>query len=166
MGKGKGKREKVQVADKKHPGKYSTRQRRQVWETLLESGGNHLSAAELHHRLLEKGERIGKATVYRTLNKLTAEGIVTKYIAEKGMSACFVCRIRPECAEHTHLKCIACGALVHLDCERIEPFFLHINKAHRFRIDPSKTVFYGLCDACAGKDKKTGDLLKSIAEGV
>lgn len=130
-----------------------TRQRRRIHEVLLQSGEVHLSAAELYCRLVQKGEKIGKATVYRTLNKLVQEGLVTKYIAEKGMSACFAYRVQPECAKHTHLKCVVCGELFHLDCDKMQKLLRHINEAHRFRIDPSKTVFYGLCDSCTRKDR-------------
>ena len=50
-----------------------------------------------------------------------------------------------------HMKCEECGSLIHLECDAITELEDHIWKDHRFRVDPGRTVFYGLCEECEKK---------------
>ena len=45
-------------------------------------------------------------------------------------------------------KCEKCGKLIHLHCDELEEIQTHILKEHRFKMDPMRTVFYGLCENC------------------
>ncbi len=45
-----------------------------------------------------------------------------------------------------------CGTLIHVHCEEIEEFNHHIFAEHRFKINPMRTVFYGICENCAEQD--------------
>ncbi|MBQ1555500.1 MAG: transcriptional repressor, partial [Clostridia bacterium] len=53
------------------------------------------------------------------------------------------------CDRHFHLKCTACGRIIHLDCGFMSEFEKHIGEHHGFRVDNARTVIYGLCEACA-----------------
>ena len=56
----------------------------------------------------------------------------------------------PEPAEPAcyHCKCQQCGALIHLHCDEVEHLRLHMLDHHGFALDPRRTVFYGICEAC------------------
>ncbi len=47
---------------------------------------------------------------------------------------------------------IACarsaGKLIHLQCDEIEEMQIHLFSEHRFKMNPMRTVFYGLCEQC------------------
>jgi Fur family ferric uptake transcriptional regulator len=46
------------------------------------------------------------------------------------------------------LKCNVCGRLIHVECSELSKISLHIEEHHGFVLDPSKTVFYGICENC------------------
>jgi Fur family ferric uptake transcriptional regulator len=95
------------------------------------------------------GEEVSRATIYRCLDRLTAEGAVRKYTAEAGELACYQLCTDAACSNHFHLKCRSCGKLIHLECGMMEDVQKHIAEDHRFVLDPCQTVLYGECEMCA-----------------
>lgn len=140
-------------------GGYQTKQKTQILSYLRENRGRHMTAAELLHMLTENGTPIGAATVYRQLEKLENEGLVRRYALDDRGSACWqFADGTEECRRHFHLKCTVCGTLFHLDCGHLSEIADHVAEDHGFRIDPSRTVFYGVCADCAetnGKEANT-----------
>ena len=130
----------------KSRGDYLTRGYLLVKEVLKSARGAHLSADEIYIALQARGEKIGRTTVYRQLERLVSEGLVRRTVGEGG--ACFSFA-GSSCSEHYHLLCTACGKLEHLSCEKVKTLFRHIESEHGFVIDPSRTTLYGLCAACA-----------------
>lgn len=129
---------------------YKTRQRAEVLNCLIENKASHMTADEIMAWLKNKGCDVGKATVYRTLDKLTEENKVRKYIYEEGKSACYQYVDKDEkCHLHFHLKCLNCGKLIHLECDYLTELENHISKHHKFSVDNSKTVLYGICEDCS-----------------
>ncbi|MCR5108844.1 MAG: transcriptional repressor [Lachnospiraceae bacterium] len=131
--------------------KYRTKQRDELIDYFVGLNGEHTTAAEICNDLKSKGSSIGMATVYRQLEKLVDEGIVNKYFIDEGSSACFEYAADvtgdtyPRCY---HMKCESCGRLIHLDCAEIRNLEEHVFSEHSFRINPLRTVFYGLCEEC------------------
>ena len=90
-------------------------------------------------------------TVYRQLDKMVNEGLVAKYVIDGSSSACFEYTgdSRHECKEQTyHCKCEKCGKLIHLQCSEVENLTQHIKEHHGFKLNPLRTVFYGICSDC------------------
>ncbi|MCM1487396.1 MAG: transcriptional repressor [Firmicutes bacterium] len=128
---------------------YKTRQREQILNCLTENKAKHMTADEISGWLKEHKTDVGKATVYRTLDKLIEEGKARKYICEEGKSACYqYIDDQGECHRHFHLKCVECGKLIHLECDYISDLEQHILKHHSFVVDNTKTVLYGICEEC------------------
>lgn len=137
-------------------GGYQTKQKSQILTYLRDNRNRHMTAAELLHMLTENGIQIGAATVYRQLEKLEAEGLVRRYALDDRGSACWqYADSNEECHRHFHLKCMVCGTLFHLDCGHLQEIASHVTNDHGFRIDPSRTVFYGICAECGTKDPST-----------
>ena len=135
--------------------KYNTRQRELILECLMNSGGRHITAEDILESLKEKDTPVGKSTVYRYLEALTEQGVIRKYTLEDGIGACYQYVGNPGgCQEHYHLKCSRCGRVFHVSCEFMDGINSHILKAHDFRVDSGKTVFYGVCGACGKKEEK------------
>lgn len=131
---------------------YKTRQRSQILNCLIENSSKHLTADEISVILKEKNCEVGKTTVYRSLEKLINEGSVRKYICEEGRSACFQYVDGNEnCHQHFHLKCIECGKLMHLECDYLSDLEKHIFEHHKFIVDNTKTVLYGVCEECSNE---------------
>lgn len=128
---------------------YRTRQRLQIMECIALNREKHLTADEIREELKKSGVEIGKSTVYRALEKLIAEGRVRKYIAEEGKSACYqYIDEGGDCVRHFHLKCTRCGRLIHLECDFLKDLERHIFEHHRFTVDNTRTVLYGICGDC------------------
>lgn len=133
---------------------YKTKQREYILEFLRSCGGQHITVVEIVRHLQDSGTPVGTATVYRNLEQLVEEGTVRKYVLDGKSSACyqFLDMLPEACQEHFHLKCTQCGRLFHVSCDYLSQLGGHLLKHHGFVVDHTKTVLYGLCVDCAGKD--------------
>jgi Fur family ferric uptake transcriptional regulator len=142
----------------KRPENYSTKQREAVLEYLRLMKDSHVTAAGIaaHFAHAEAGERVGRTTVYRQLERLEREGLIRKYAGDANI-ACYQYTGGDEhsAREHYHLKCESCGGLFHLQCQTLERIAEHILREHNFRVDSRKTVYYGICGDCAAKGEAT-----------
>lgn len=134
------------------PSSYRTRQREIIERYIKNYGSRHFTVDSLCAVLAEKGEMVGRTTVYRCAEKLTAEGRLRKYVQAAGESACYQYIDNSDhCHEHFHLKCEKCGSLIHMECKVMDDLGEHIKLHHGFDINPLKTVIYGVCERCAAK---------------
>ena len=132
------------INDKKN---YNTRQRDEILQAVDSFGGGHFTVSDVVKRLAENGHTVGQATVYRAIVRLEAAGELRKYTVDGTTAACYQ-RSEGHCREHFHLKCEVCGRLIHVECSELTRISAHISTHHSFTVDPSKTVFYGICDRC------------------
>ena len=130
---------------------YNTQQREKIMDFLISKAGEHVTASDVCNYLVENNSNVGTTTVYRHLDRLVKEGLVKKYTIDSTSAACFEyieefgdC-LRKGC---THLKCTNCGKLIHLHCDNMRTIEKHIYEEHGFKVDMSRTVFYGLCEEC------------------
>lgn len=122
----------------------STRQRLRVLEALL-AEPNDATAQEIHESLRKRRERIGLATVYRTLALLSEQGIVDVLMHRPG-EACY--RLCSD-GHHHHLTCSECHQVVELgECE-LEPWLRRLGGAHGFTVTNHAVEVTGICTACA-----------------
>ncbi len=132
--------------------KYKTKQRERLLKYLESVSGNHITAGDVCAYFKSEGENIGQSTVYRQLESLVDDGIINKYIIDGSSPACFEYVGANEHADADvcyHCKCEKCGKLIHLHCDELGELRVHLLDEHRFRMDPVRTVFYGLCENCA-----------------
>ena len=126
---------------------YETKQSRLVNDFLKANNQKHFSAEEVYFSLVSNGEKIGRTTVYRQLDKLCENGKARKFIIGENEACCYQYNDE-RCHNHYHLKCSACGKLIHTECNFLDKLSAHIFDDHQFTIDGSKTVLYGTCKAC------------------
>ncbi len=125
---------------------YKTKQKELILEFLKSHSENHLKAEDI---VIGLQNHVGIATVYRNLDKLVLDGVVRKYIAEEGKSACYqYMSTSVPCKEHYHLKCDICGELFHIECDYLSELIHHVKKEHSFEINGLKTIYYGKCGRC------------------
>ena len=131
--------------------KYKTKQREVMLDYFKTVPGVHVTASEVLNYLKTRGSSIGQSTVYRQLENLVDEGIIKKYIIDGNSPACFE-YVEPDSHKDPescfHCKCEKCGKLIHLHCSELEEIQSHLMQDHQFFLDPTRTVFYGLCDQC------------------
>lgn len=120
-----------------------TRQRRAVAEVLT-TFDDFRSAQEIHGLLTARGETVGLATVYRTLQKLSETGEVDMLRTEDGEAIYRHC----SATHHHHLVCRACGATVEVEGPAVERWTHAIADEHGYA-DISHTLeIFGTCARC------------------
>ncbi|WP_435747136.1 Fur family transcriptional regulator [Nocardioides sp. SYSU DS0663] len=120
-----------------------TRQRLAVAEAMA-SVDDFRSAQEIHELLGRRGEPVGLATVYRTLQRLAEAGEVDLLRTEDGEAVYRRCSD----SHHHHLVCRACGATVEVEGPAAERWTTAIAAEHGFS-DVSHTLeIFGTCPSC------------------
>ena len=130
---------------------YRTKQRSLLLTCLEGAKDTHMTAADVCEWCRRQGSPVGQSTVYRQLERLVEEGLVRKYTTGESGPACFAyagAEVHAEGGSCFHCRCERCGKLFHLHCRVLEGIGAHLRDKHGFRIDPMRTVFYGLCDEC------------------
>ena len=138
-------------------GEYKTRQKRELLKFLQERSLQHFSVDEVVFEMQDRGEKIGRSTVYRYLEMMAEQGSVRKY-QNQGVTQYQHISNATSCDEHFHMMCSRCGNLMHVDCELMHAMTEHLMKDHGFQLDPRETILVGLCDKCrTGDGKETCD---------
>ncbi len=131
--------------------KYKTKQRKILMDYFEKIPGVHVTADDVCEYFRSCSAPIGQSTIYRNLEILVDEGIIRKYNIDGNSPACFeyTGADTEEDAENCfHCKCEKCGRVIHLHCDELKEIQSHLIKEHRFRLNPVRTVFYGLCEDC------------------
>lgn len=105
---------------------------------------HHVSAEDVYKQLLDNGEEIGLATVYRVLTQFEDAGLVIRHHFEGGHS---VFEMAPD-KHHDHLVCVKCGRVEEFHDEEIERRQLAIAKTMDFELTDHNLNLYGLCPDC------------------
>jgi Fur family ferric uptake transcriptional regulator len=122
----------------------STAQRDDIARVFFESD-RHISVEELYNAVKQVNQRIGYATVYRTVKLLTECGLaVERHFRDAEARYESVA----EGHHHDHLICERCGKIVEFEEERIDVLQAEVARRFGFRYTGSKMELYGLCRDC------------------
>lgn len=122
-----------------------TQQREAVADVVFSSEA-HLSVEEIEQRLRGAGERIGKATVYRTLDLLVKSKLVEEHDFNEGFKR-YEHRLSRQ-PEHEHLICLECGEVIEFKSREVQAIKDRVVEDHRFRPIRHRLEIYGLCASC------------------
>lgn len=106
---------------------------------------DHLSADRIAADVAELG--IHRATVYRTLDLLTAFGIVTTHPLPQGSTG-YHLAAGEERHAHLHGLCRTCGTVVALPADLLSAAAQQASRATGFELDPLQSSLVGTCAAC------------------
>ena len=127
-------------------GQRVTRQRLAITE-LLENVDEFRSARQIHQMLHERGQEIGLATVYRTLNAMAEQGHLEVLLQPTGEHTYLRCEPRAE--HHHHLVCRTCGRTVDVAAPELEQLVEQLASNHDFTDVEHSIDFLGTCRDCA-----------------
>ena len=123
----------------KEAGLKVTSPRLKILRLLQLPENQHLSAEDLYKKLLEQGDEVGVATVYRVLNQFDDAGIVTRHHFEGGKSVFELTHQE----HHDHLVCLKCGEVIEFNDELIEKQQELIAKKFGIKLTNHSLYLYG-----------------------
>lgn len=128
----------MESKDLRKAGLKVTLPRVKILEILQESSDRHLSAEDIYKALIESGEDIGLATVYRVLTQFESAGLVNRNNFEGGSSVFEL----DDGEHHDHMVCVESGDVIEFYDERIERLQEEIAARHGYEITDHSLVLY------------------------
>jgi Fur family ferric uptake transcriptional regulator len=136
----------VQNAELKKAGLKATLPRVRVLEVLDSSGKRHMSAEDVYKALLDAGDNVGIATVYRVLTQFESAHLVVRHHFE-GAQSVFELN---KGVHHDHILCLKCNRIEEFADPVIEERQTEIAKRAGFRMTDHSLYIYGICASCRG----------------
>lgn len=133
--------------DLKKAGLKVTLPRMKILELLESSYTRHQSAEDIYKALLESGEDIGLATVYRVLTQFETAGLVKRHHFEGGHSVFEL----NQGSHHDHILCVKCGRVDEFIDETIEKRQREIASNTGYEMTDHCLYIYGICQDCQAK---------------
>ena len=93
-----------------------THARRAILRILESEDSTHVSADDIHKKLIESADEVGIATIYRVLNQFVNAGICIRHNFETGQS---LYELTPD-HHHDHMVCLTTGKVIEFEDEMIE----------------------------------------------
>jgi Fur family ferric uptake transcriptional regulator len=115
-----------------------TQPRKLILELLDEAGNKHVTADDIYRVLIQAGEDIGLATVYRVLNQFEAAGLVVKHNFEGGQAYYEL----DSGAHHDHMVCVETGKVIEFSNAEIERLQAEIAAEQGYEIVDHSLVIY------------------------
>ncbi|MFA7386518.1 MAG: ferric iron uptake transcriptional regulator [Thiohalobacteraceae bacterium] len=134
----------MESQDLRKAGLKVTLPRVKILEILESNKTRHLSAEDVYKALLEEGEDIGLATVYRVLTQFEAAGLVARHHFEGGHSVFEL----DKGTHHDHIVCVKCGRVDEFMDETIEKRQCEIARKAGYEITDHSLYIYGICKTC------------------
>lgn len=125
----------------KQAGLKVTLPRMKILSMLQRQRGVHLTAEEIYRTLVEAGEEIGLATVYRVLTQFELSGLVKRHHFESGQSVFEI----NQGDHHDHILCVDCGRIEEFCDEIIEMRQQAIAQQLGFELAEHSLILYGHC---------------------
>ncbi|MFN7096416.1 MAG: ferric iron uptake transcriptional regulator [Gammaproteobacteria bacterium] len=121
--------------------------RLKILEILEKASVRHVSAEDVYRILLESGDDVGLATVYRVLTQFEAAGLVKRQNFEGGHSVFEL----EQGEHHDHLVCVKCGHVEEFVDKMIEERQASIASNAGFEMTDHSLNIYGICPTCQKK---------------
>lgn len=102
------------------------------------SGQRHMSAEDVYKALMEAGEDVGLATVYRVLTQFEAAGLVERHNFDGGHAVFELA----DGGHHDHMVCVDSGEVIEFFDPEIEKLQKEIVKKHGFDLVDHNLVLY------------------------
>ncbi len=131
----------MESSDLKKAGLKATLPRLKILDILEGSDRRHVSAEDVYKALLESGEDVGLATVYRVLTQFEAAGLVVRHNFEGGHAVFELDRGY----HHDHIVCVQCGRVEEFFDQTIEDRQKAVVASKGYDINDHSLVIYGNC---------------------
>ena len=127
-----------EAKDLKKVGLKATLPRIRILEILENSRLRHMSAEDVYKALLDSGEDVGMATVYRVLTQFEAASLVIRHHFDSGHSVFELNRG----GHHDHMVCLKTGRVIEFENDEIEALQRKIAEEHGYLLEDHSLVLY------------------------
>lgn len=128
----------MESQDLRDAGLKVTSPRLKILEILETGKERHMTAEAVYRKLLDGGEEVSLATVYRVLTQFEQAGLVARHNFEGG-TAVFELADR---THHDHMVCLRTGKVIEFFSEEIEELQRAIADQHGYIIEEHSLVLY------------------------
>ena len=128
----------MESEDLRKAGLKVTHPRTRILELLETTGVRHMSAEDIYKRLINSGEEIGLATVYRVLTQFESAGLVLKHNFEGGQAVYEL----DHGGHHDHMVDVESGKVIEFTSPEIEALQKQIADRHGYVIEEHSLVLY------------------------
>ena len=117
-----------------------THPRMRILELLEQqtNASHHMTAEDIYRQLLDGGDEIGLATVYRVLTQFEAAGLVLKHNFEGGQAVYELDRG----GHHDHMVDVDTGKIIEFESAEIEALQRQIAASHGYELEEHSLVLY------------------------
>ncbi len=140
----------METLDLKKAGLKATLPRIKILEILEQHSDLHMRAEDVYKALMETGDDVGLATVYRVLTQFEAAGLVKRHHFEGG-HAVFELN---QGEHHDHILCVSCGRVDEFVDPTIEERQRDIARQKGYAITDHCLYIYGKCADCQRKESE------------
>lgn len=123
-----------------------TPQREMIIEAIAHQG-NHINAEDVFTLVQQRTQSMNIATVYRTLDLLVEQGLVSRIDLGEGR----VMYATTQHGPHIHLVCRQCGRIIDADQELLSALKDRLETEYQFAADLQHISLLGLCSSCQKK---------------
>lgn len=109
-----------------------------ILQMLESSDEHHMSAEDVYKALMESGDDVGLATVYRVLTQFEDAGLVVRHNFDGGHSVFEIDRGH----HHDHMVCVDTGAVIEFHNEEIESLQKSIAENQGYELVDHSLVLY------------------------
>ncbi len=135
----------------KSEGLKGTLQRVAVLDAFLGTE-DHVSVDDIHRILSRNRQKVGYATVHRTMKLIAQCGLARQVRFDDGVLR-FEHRYRHK--HHHHLVCTQCGKVIEFNSDKIDSAEKAILKKYGFAMHSHRHDVFGLCKGCRKKNGKS-----------
>lgn len=128
----------MESQDLRKAGLKVTHPRLRILDLLENASPRHMTAEDIYRGLMENGDDIGLATVYRVLTQFEAAGLVAKHNFEGGQAVYELDRGK----HHDHMVDVESGKVIEFVSEEIERLQKEIAEKHGYELDDHSLVLY------------------------
>jgi len=128
----------------------ATRQRAAIAAALRALPG-FATAAEIHAGLAAGGQRVGLATVYRSLTRMAERGELDTVTGGDGQLRYRMC----SGGHHHHLVCTHCGWTAEIAAAEVEQWAEATAASHAFTPERHVIEVFGRCQDCAPPNRRS-----------
>ncbi len=128
----------MEAQDLKKAGLKATLPRIRILEIMEDSSDKHMSAEDIYKSLLDAGEEVGLATVYRVLTQFESAGLVMRHNFDSGHSVFEI----DKGGHHDHMVCLKTGKVIEFQSEEIETLQHKIAEQYGFELQDHSLVLY------------------------